>query len=207
MSDRRDATHRGSATRRLARPATAWVLLAVIVAMFVAFGVVFYSPLTSPALFQATGGLSAAFVFPFCSFTIVGAVIAMRRPANPVGWLCICGAGCPRSRVALCACRLGPLGRAQRLRRLRLLLSAFWNAPGGNVTVLFTHHAARLSQRPSAFAEVALADVCGAGSGTVGARLVCHQSDSRRARHYFESPTGRRRSRRVSWPFPVQHRW
>src|SRR3984957_3697593 len=82
-----------SATRRLARPATAWVLLAVIVAMFVAFGVVFYSPLTPQSLFQATGALSAAFVFPFCSFAIVGAVIAMRRPATPVGWLCICGSG------------------------------------------------------------------------------------------------------------------
>src|SRR5580704_4651665 len=76
-------------TRRLASPVTAWLLLAIVVAMFVAFGVVFYSPLTSPALFRAAGGLTAAFVFPFCSFAIVGAVIATRRPANPVGWLCI----------------------------------------------------------------------------------------------------------------------
>ena len=80
-----------SVSRRFARPATAWLLLAVILAMFVAFGIVFYSPLTSPALFRAAGGLSAAFVFPFCTFTIVGAVIAMRRPANPVGWLCMGG--------------------------------------------------------------------------------------------------------------------
>jgi|HubBroStandDraft_6_1064221.scaffolds.fasta_scaffold00032_101 signal transduction histidine kinase len=127
-----------SATRRLARPATAWVLLAVIVAMFVAFGVVFYSPLTPQSLFQATGALSAAFVFPFCSFAIVGAVIAMRRPANPVGWLCICGAGVLAlgSLSSLVGSVL--LDAHNGLGNYVLLLSAFWNAPGGNVAVLFT---------------------------------------------------------------------
>ena len=127
-----------SVSRRFARPATAWLLLAVILAMFVAFGIVFYSPLTSPALFRAAGGLSAAFVFPFCTFTIVGAVIAMRRPANPVGWLCMGGS------AVLAIGSLSSLVGSVLLDAHNgfggyiLLLSAFWNAPGGNVAVLFT---------------------------------------------------------------------
>jgi signal transduction histidine kinase len=127
-----------SVPRRLARPATAWVLLAVTLTMFVAFGVVFYSPLTSPALFQAIGALSAAFVFPFCTFTIVGAVIAMRRPANPVGWLCMGGSACLA--VGSLSSLVGSvlLDAHNGLGPYILLLSSFWNAPGGNVTVLFT---------------------------------------------------------------------
>jgi signal transduction histidine kinase len=126
-----------SATRRLARPATAWVSLAVIVSMFVAFGFVFYSPLTPPALFRASGGLSAVFVFPFCSFAIVGAVIATRRPANPVGWLCIGGSAVLA--VGSLAALVGSVLNAAHdsLGAYVLLLSAFWNAPGGNVATLF----------------------------------------------------------------------
>ncbi len=127
-----------SALRRLGRPATAWVLLGVIVAMFVAFGVVFYSPLTPPALFQATGALSAAFVFPFCSFTVVGAVIALRRPNNPVGWLCICGSGV-LALGSLSSLVGSVLSEAHHgFGSYILLLSALWNAPGGNVGVLFS---------------------------------------------------------------------
>jgi two-component system, NarL family, sensor kinase len=123
--------------RRLARSATVWVLLTVIVAMFVTFGVVFYSPLTPPALFRASGGLSAAFVFPFCSFAVVGAVIATRRPANPVGWLCLSGTAVLA--VGSLAALVGSiLSHAHNsLGGYVLLLSAFWNAPGGNVAVLF----------------------------------------------------------------------
>jgi signal transduction histidine kinase len=126
-----------SATRRLARPATAWVLLAVIVSMFVAFGVVFYSPLTSPALFRATGGLSAAFVFPFCSFAIVGAVIATRRPTNPVGWLCI--AGTAVLVIGSLSALVGSIlvDAHNGVGRYILLLSSLWNAPGGNSAMLF----------------------------------------------------------------------
>ena len=126
-----------SATRRLARPATAWLLLGVVIAMFVTFAVVFYSPLTSPALFRATGGLSAAFVFPFCSFAIVGAIIATRRPANPVGWLCIAA-----SAVLVLGSLSALVGSIlvdahQGIGRYILLLSALWNAPGGNAAMLF----------------------------------------------------------------------
>ena len=125
------------ATRRLARPATAWLFLSVVVAMYVAFGVVFYSPLTSPALFRAFGGLSAAFVFPFCSFAIVGAVIATRRPANPVGWLCIAGSAVLviGSLSALVGSIL--IDAHNGFGRYVLLLSAFWNSPGGNAAMLF----------------------------------------------------------------------
>ncbi|MGA8667606.1 MAG: histidine kinase [Candidatus Dormiibacterota bacterium] len=125
------------ATRRLARPATAWLFLSVVVAMYVAFGVVFYSPLTSPALFRALGGLSAAFVFPFCSFAIVGAVIATRRPANPVGWLCIAGSAVLviGSLAALVGSIL--IDAHNGFGRYVLLLSAFWNSPGGNAAMLF----------------------------------------------------------------------
>jgi signal transduction histidine kinase len=127
-----------SVARRLARPATAWLLLAVILAMFVAFGVVFYSPLTSPALFRAAGGLSAAFVFPFCAFTIVGAVIALRRPANPVGWLCMGGSAVLA--IGSLSSLVGSvlLDAHNGLGGYILLLSTFWSAPGGNVAVLFT---------------------------------------------------------------------
>ena len=126
-----------SFVRRLARPATAWVMLALIVSMFVAFGVVFYSPLTPPALFRATGALSAAFVFPFCAFAIVGAVIAMRRPANPVGWLCMGGSAVLA--VGSLSALVGSIlfDAHNGLGGYILLLSAFWNAPGGNVAVLF----------------------------------------------------------------------
>jgi signal transduction histidine kinase len=137
MSARATPYVEAPATRWLARPATAWVSLAVVLSMFVAFGVVFYTPLTSPALFRATGGLSAAFVFPFCSFAIVGAVIATRRPANPVGWLCIGGTA-----VLALGSLSGLVGSVLYVAhigfgRYVMLLSAFWNAPGGNVAVLF----------------------------------------------------------------------
>jgi signal transduction histidine kinase len=112
-------------------------MLALILSMFVAFGVVFFSPLTPPALFQATGALSAAFVFPFAAFAIVGAVIAIRRPANPVGWLCMGG-----SAVLAIGSLSSLVGSVlfdahNGLGAYVLLLSAFWNAPGGNVAVLF----------------------------------------------------------------------
>ena len=130
--------HGQPSVRRLARPVTAWLLLAVILSMYVAFAVVFYSPLTPPALFQATGSLSAAFVFPFCTFAIVGAVIAIRRPANPVGWLCIGGSG-----VLILGALSSLVGsifldHRDNVGRYVLLLSAVWNAPGGNAAVLFS---------------------------------------------------------------------
>jgi signal transduction histidine kinase len=137
MSQRATLHAERPAGRRLARPATAWTSLIVILAMFVTFGIVFYTPLTPPALFRASGALSAAFVFPFASFAIVGAVIAMRRPANPVGWLCMGGAAVLTvgSLSALVGSVLFDAHNA--LGGYILLLSAFWNAPGGNVAVLF----------------------------------------------------------------------
>jgi hypothetical protein len=109
----------------------------LILSMFVAFGVIFYSPLTPPALYQAGGGLSGAFVFPFASFAIVGALIATRRPSNPVGWLCL--AGTAVLGVGSLSALVGSIlfGAHNALGGDILLFSAFWNAPGGNVAVLF----------------------------------------------------------------------
>jgi signal transduction histidine kinase len=115
----------------------AWLMLVLILSMFTAFGIVFYSPLTPPALFRAGGALSAAFVFPFAGFAVVGAVIAMRRPANPVGWLCMGGAAvlAVGSLSALVGSILNDAHSS--LGAGILLLSSLWNAPGGNVGVLF----------------------------------------------------------------------
>ncbi len=73
---------------RLARPALAWWITAVTLAMFVAFAVILYSPITPPALFRSAGGTITGFwLFPFVSFVVVGGLLAARRPANPIGWL------------------------------------------------------------------------------------------------------------------------
>jgi signal transduction histidine kinase len=71
----------------IARPVFAWTLLVVAVAAYVAFGVIFYSPIT-PASFLSNGGAFGGFwVFPLASFGIIGALIALRQPANAIGWL------------------------------------------------------------------------------------------------------------------------
>jgi signal transduction histidine kinase len=120
----------------LARPATAWVLLAITVLTGIAFGVIFYSPITPPALYQAGGGISGFFVFPFASFSIVGVLIATRRPANPIGWLCL-GASALLGIGSLSALTGSLLFNANNgLGGYVLLLSALWNAPGGGELAL-----------------------------------------------------------------------
>jgi len=44
-----------------------------------------------PPITWGTGGLSIVFVFmvPFLAFPLVGALIASRRPRNPIGWICL----------------------------------------------------------------------------------------------------------------------
>jgi hypothetical protein len=44
-----------------------------------------------PPITWGTGGLSIVFVFmlPFLAFPLVGALIASRRPKNPIGWICL----------------------------------------------------------------------------------------------------------------------
>ena len=62
--------------------------------MFVAFGVLYFSPVTPTQVSQSAGGPSTAlFVFPFVAFALIGALIASRQPSNPIGWLLLGAAG------------------------------------------------------------------------------------------------------------------
>ncbi|HZS16084.1 MAG TPA: sensor histidine kinase [Candidatus Dormibacteraeota bacterium] len=66
-----------------------WILLAVELFLFAGFGAVFYSPVTPHAIFVSNGAITGFWLFPFVSFGIAGAVLASRRPDNPLGWLCL----------------------------------------------------------------------------------------------------------------------
>src|SRR5215216_4284809 len=48
-------------------------------------------PSAQPPITWGTGGLSIVFVFmvPFLAFPLVGALIASKRPHNPIGWICL----------------------------------------------------------------------------------------------------------------------
>jgi hypothetical protein len=76
------------------RPSTwlAWSLGALSVVMFVAAVVLFFvTRSVQPPSSWGTGGLSAVLIFllPFLAFPLVGALIASRRPENPIGWICL----------------------------------------------------------------------------------------------------------------------
>jgi hypothetical protein len=68
----------------------AWSLAGISVAMFVAAVALFVlarSAQKAPESWDAFGEL-LVFV-PFLAFPIVGALIASRRPENPIGWMCL----------------------------------------------------------------------------------------------------------------------
>jgi hypothetical protein len=65
----------------------AWTLAAFSVAMFVASGVLY--TLARSALFPVDWLLFLADWALFLAFPIVGALIASRRPENPIGWICL----------------------------------------------------------------------------------------------------------------------
>jgi hypothetical protein len=70
----------------------AWSLAALSVAMFVAAGVlgVLARTAQSPGDSTAIGTVSETLSFVlFLVFPIVGAVVASRRPRNPIGWICL----------------------------------------------------------------------------------------------------------------------
>ncbi len=74
----------------------AWSLAALSVAMFLISAALtvpsFYAgPATrGPSDWGTTGPLSQLVFFsPFLSFPLVGALIASRRPKNPIGWICL----------------------------------------------------------------------------------------------------------------------
>lgn len=74
----------------------AWSLAALSVAMFIA-GVVLTiltlsdAPAMQPSSDWGTGGALGSLVLflPFLAFPVVGAIIASRRPRNPIGWICL----------------------------------------------------------------------------------------------------------------------
>ena len=72
----------------------AWSLAALCVAMFVTTVVLYFlTRSVQPPSSFGTGGLSLVLIFllPFLAFPLVGALIASRRPSNPIGWICLAG--------------------------------------------------------------------------------------------------------------------
>src|SRR5215217_414347 len=77
---------------RRAASRLAWSLASLCVAMFVATVVLFFlTRSVQPPSSWGTGGLSIVLIFllPFLAFPLVGALIASRRPRNPIGWICL----------------------------------------------------------------------------------------------------------------------
>ena len=71
----------------------AWSLAGFSVVMFVAtvaltISYLYLAPATQPSSTGGTLGNLLLFV-PFLAFPIVGALIASRRPRNPIGWICL----------------------------------------------------------------------------------------------------------------------
>jgi len=79
----------------LSRRAAAWLAwtLATLSLLLCGAGIVLYLATLSvqPPSSWGTGGLSAVlYVYlPFLAFPLVGALIASRRPENPIGWICL----------------------------------------------------------------------------------------------------------------------
>ncbi|HET7273469.1 MAG TPA: hypothetical protein VFI90_20545 [Rubrobacter sp.] len=77
------------------RPRTfwlAWLLGGLSVAMFVAgFAFALLSlGIAVPAVRTSAGGIADLLIFsPFLAFPIVGAMVASKRPRNPIGWICL----------------------------------------------------------------------------------------------------------------------
>jgi hypothetical protein len=78
--------------RRRASFWLAWALGGISVAMFIA-GLVFALltlNIDDPVRRTSTGGIGGLLIFlPFLAFPIVGALIASKRPENPIGWICL----------------------------------------------------------------------------------------------------------------------
>jgi signal transduction histidine kinase len=72
-------------------PVLAWTLLIFSLSAYVTFAVLFYTPV-SPAAFYANGNnLAALWTVPIAAFSVIGLLIALRKPGNPIGWICLAG--------------------------------------------------------------------------------------------------------------------
>jgi hypothetical protein len=70
----------------------AWSLAALCVAMFVASVALYLLARSAPvpSSWGASQTVSGMLIFmPFLAFPVVGALIASRRPHNPIGWICL----------------------------------------------------------------------------------------------------------------------
>ena len=70
----------------------AWSLAALCVAMFLVEVALYLATLpVLPPISWGTGGASVLLygMMPFLPFPVVGAVIASKRPMNPIGWICL----------------------------------------------------------------------------------------------------------------------
>jgi hypothetical protein len=68
----------------------AWSPAGLSVAMFIASVVLYVLAYSSQEAPTTGGALSELLIYvPFLAFPIVGALIASRRPKNPVGWICL----------------------------------------------------------------------------------------------------------------------
>jgi hypothetical protein len=75
----------------------AWALAGLSGAMFVAGAILtilslyVVAPAAQPSSDWGSGGAIGGLLIlaPFLAFTIVGALIALRRPENPIGWICL----------------------------------------------------------------------------------------------------------------------
>ena len=70
----------------------AWSLAGLSLAMFAASVALYLATLpVRPPISWGTGGTSGVLyiLLPFLSFPLVGALIASRRPTNPIGWICL----------------------------------------------------------------------------------------------------------------------
>jgi hypothetical protein len=70
----------------------AWSLAGLSLAMFAASVPLYLATLpVRPPISWGTGGISGVLyiLLPFLAFPLVGALIASRRPENPIGWICL----------------------------------------------------------------------------------------------------------------------
>ena len=120
----RSAVSDAQSRQPVGHPVLAWTLLIVSLSAYMTFAVLFYTPI-SPATFYANGNnLAALWTAPVAAFSVIGWLIALRKPSNPIGWICLAGGAI--GGLANLASEIGSLLDAAHLTAGRwvLLLSA-----------------------------------------------------------------------------------